>query len=122
MDQVSFQRKKEKAEKRKWKGLVLSLLEWNLVCSILFFTCTLVTSESAVGCCLTVVMPKSKPNTSRDFFKPRSSEKEGASSGAATLSATSGWATWLQDLKITMCKSIDGMHEKLDKDQEFFYG
>lgn len=70
-------------------------LSWN---RIFFFTsvCYLFTSEFAVGGCLTVVMPKSKLNTFRDFFKPHSSEgKEGASSGADTLSATSGWETWL---------------------------
>ena len=72
-----------------------------------------------MGGCLIAVMPKSKPNTSRDFFKPRSSEgKDGASSGADTLSATPGWDTWLQDLKTTACKSTDGRHEGLDVEQE----
>lgn len=49
------------------------------------------TSEAGGEGCLAVVVPKSRPNTSRDFLKPpRSSEaKEGASSEAAARSGTS---------------------------------
>lgn len=65
----------------------------NLTCifQVLFTpSVSLSTAEAAVGATyITAVMPKSKPNTSRDFYKPRSSEgEEGAASGAETLSAT----------------------------------
>lgn len=57
---------------------------------------SVLTSEAGGDDCLALVVPKSRPNTSRDFLKPpRSSEdRAGASSEAAARSGTSAPPTW----------------------------
>lgn len=61
-------------KKKEWRResiykteIYFSLLEKNFFFFPLLYV-SLFTSESAVGGCLTAVMPKSKPNTSQDFF------------------------------------------------------